>query len=35
MFMTGQEKIDMACEILDARVKPLGPKVAKLNVYAV
>ena len=29
------KKIEMACQILDARVKALGPKVPKLNVYAV
>ena len=29
------KNIEMACQILDARVKALGPKVPKLNVYAV
>jgi hypothetical protein len=30
--MTRQKKIEMACEILHARVQDLGPKVPKLNV---
>lgn len=35
MFMTRQKKIEMACDMLHARVQTLGPKVPKLNVYAV
>ena len=35
LFLTGQEEIDNACETLDARMKALGPRVAKLIILPV
>lgn len=35
LFLTGQEEIDMACEILQERVKALGPAVPSLLVLPV
>ncbi len=36
LFLTGQEEIDTACEVLFERMKSLGPEVgAKPDIYAV
>lgn len=35
MFLTGQEEIDTACEILFERMKTLGPEVPELLILPV